>query len=110
MSFKKDFDYRLVADIGSWNFRYSCTGKSSKDQSNSNNEQTIYNYKSRVGRENKSGKVNLISEKDSNEGFVDETVIKYQNVFTKSVMTNFNALDHLFGQVLNSHSIVNEKR
>lgn len=103
MSYKTDHTFRIVADIGSWNFRYS------KD-SQSGSADTVHNFKSRVGKQGKSGQTRLVSDHDSKFGFVDEVETKFQNVFTKSVATNFGLLDSLFDQLLRSYSIVNEKR
>jgi hypothetical protein len=103
MSYKESEDYRIVADIGSWNFRFS------KVPPNGLNRH-IHAYKSRIGKAGKMGHTKLISEADARSGFIDEVDTKFQNIFTKSVITNFGLLDVLFEQILKTYSIINEKR
>jgi hypothetical protein len=103
MSFKSDNQYRIIADIGAWNFRFSKTDPV-------NASEIIHKYKSRVGKVGKSGQIKLVSEYDSKYGFIDEVDTKFQNIFTKSVVTNFGLLDNLFDKMLKSYSIINEKR
>jgi hypothetical protein len=103
MSYKTEDQYKIIADIGAWNFRFSKIDPI-------NSSEIIHQYKSRVGKVGKSGRIRLISDYDSKYGFVDEVDTKFQNVFTKSVITNFGLLDNLFDQMLKSYSIINEKR
>lgn len=103
MSYKDTNDFKIAADIGSWNFRFSKRNKK-------NYIPKIHSYKSRIGKAGKSGQVKLISELDSQTGFIDEVDTKFQNIFTKSVITNFGLLDILFDRLLKTYSIINEKR
>ena len=98
-SYKEDHSLRFVLDLGSWNFRF---------WSNKNNK--IFHMKSRIGKVSKNNQINLFSEDDYKNKFIDEADSKFLNIFTKSVLTDFESMDNLFEKYLEDESITNEKR